>query len=205
MNEITYNNHDLVAFEQNGEVVVVVTFYRYYKKKAKGEVNYRWRTRCPELVDKIVRHRTKVFTGQLIQLAKAYGEKRVIKYQKTGGRGMSKYDRDAIEIYILDHIDTDNYKKQFRYDREYLVFMLNVFKDEYKEHIKRDGIEKAFEDYIMALPSIFSVDVANYKIKDLLRSWEVEFDDDDDEIYILYKKIIREVFFKMCNDMNIRF
>ena len=118
---------------------------------------------------------------------------------------MSKYDRDAIEIYILDHIDTDNYKKQFRYDREYLAFMLNVFKDEYKEHIKRDGIKKAFEDYIMTLPSIFSVDVANYKIKDLLRSWEVEFDDDDDEIYILYKKIIREVFFKMCNDMNIRF
>lgn len=205
MNEIVYNNYDLVAFEQDGEVVVAVTFYRYYKKKAKGEVNYRWRTRCPELVDKIVRHRTKVFTGQLIQLAKAYGEKRVIKYQKTGGRGMSKYDRDAIEIYILDHIDTYNYKKQFRYDREYLVFMLNVFKDEYKEHIKRDGIKKAFEDYIMALPSIFSVDVANYKIKDLLRSWEVEFDDDDDEIYILYKKIIREVFFKMCNDMNIRF
>lgn len=205
MNEIVYNNYDLVAFEQDGEVVVAVTFYRYYKKKAKGEVNYRWRTRCPELVDKIVRHRTKVFTGQLIQLAKAYGEKRVIKYQKTGGRGMSKYDRDAIEIYILDHIDTDNYKKQFRYDREYLVFMLNVFKDEYKEHIKRDGIEKAFEDYIMTLPSIFSVDVANYKIKDLLRSWEVEFDDDDDEIYILYKKIISEVFFKMCNDMNIRF
>lgn len=68
---------------------------------------------------------------------------------------MSKYDRDAIEIYILDHIDTDNYKKQFRYDREYLAFMLNVFKDEYKEHIKRDGIKKAFEDYIMSVPSIF--------------------------------------------------
>lgn len=48
MNEITYNNYDLVAFEQNGEVVVAVTFYRYYKKKAKGEVNYRWRTRCLE-------------------------------------------------------------------------------------------------------------------------------------------------------------
>lgn len=66
MNEITYNNYDLVAFEQNGEVVVAVTFYRYYKKKAKGEVNYRWRPRCPDL----------------IQLAKAYGEKKVIKYQK---------------------------------------------------------------------------------------------------------------------------
>lgn len=35
MNEITYNNYDLVAFEQNGEVVVAVTFYRYYKKKLK--------------------------------------------------------------------------------------------------------------------------------------------------------------------------
>lgn len=48
----------------------------------------------------------------------------------------------------------------------------------------------------MTLPSIFSVDVANYKIKDLLRSWEVEFDEDDDEIYILYKRIIREVFLR---------
>lgn len=27
---------------------------------------------------------------------------------------MSKYDRDAIEIYILDHIDTDNYGKRFK-------------------------------------------------------------------------------------------
>lgn len=32
MNEISYNNYDLVAFEQNGEVVVAVTFYRYYKQ-----------------------------------------------------------------------------------------------------------------------------------------------------------------------------
>lgn len=82
MNEIAYNNYDLVAFEQDGEVAVAVTFYGYYKGKAKGGVDYRWRTRCPELVDKIVKHRTKVFTGRLIRLAKAYGEKKVIKYQK---------------------------------------------------------------------------------------------------------------------------
>lgn len=203
MNEIVYNNYDLVAFEQNGEVVVAVTFYRYYKKKAEGEVNYRWRTRCPELVDKIVKHRTKVFTGQLIQLAKAYGEKKVIKYQKEEERSMSKYDRDAIERYILDHIDTDNYGKQFKYDREYMSFMLSVFKDEYKEHIKRDGIKKAFEDYIMSVPSIFRIHIADCDIRYLLRSWGVEFDEDDDEIYILYKKIIREVFFKMCEDMKV--
>lgn len=203
MNEIVYNNYDLVAFEQNGEVVVAVTFYRYYKKKAKGEVNYRWRTRCQELVDKIVKHRTKVFTGQLIQLAKAYGGEKGYKISKGGGRSMSKYDRDAIEIYILDHIDTDNYGKQFKYDREYMSFMLSVFKNEYKEHIKRDGIKKAFEDYIMSVPSIFRIHIADCDIRYLLRSWGVEFDEDDDEIYILYKKIIREVFFKMCEDMKV--
>lgn len=43
MNEIVYNNYDLVAFEQNGEIVVAVTFYRYYRKKAHSEVNYRWK------------------------------------------------------------------------------------------------------------------------------------------------------------------
>lgn len=103
----------------------------------------------------------------------------------------------------MDHIDTDNYGKQFKYDREYLSFMLNVFKDEYKEHIKRDGIKKAFEDYIMSVPSIFRIHIANCDIRYLLRSWGVEFDEDDDEIYILYKRIIREVFFKMCEDMKV--
>lgn len=202
MNEIVYDNYDLVAFERNGEVVVAVTFYRYYRGKAHGEVSYRWKTRCPELVDKIVRHRTKVFTGQLIQLAKAYGEKKVIKYQKEESN-MTRYDRKAIETYILDHIDPDNYGKQFSGDKEYMSFMLSVFKDEYKEHIKRDGIKKAFEDYIMSVPSIFRIHIADRDIRYLLRSWGVEFDEDDEEIYVLYKKIIREVFFKMCEDMRV--
>lgn len=34
MNEITYNNYDLVAFEQNGEVVVAVTFYRVLQEES---------------------------------------------------------------------------------------------------------------------------------------------------------------------------
>lgn len=48
----------------------------------------------------------------------------------------------------------------------------------------------------MSVPSIFRIHIADCDIRYLLRSWGVEF---------LYKKIIREVFFKMCNDMNIRF
>ena len=116
---------------------------------------------------------------------------------------MSKYDRDAIGIYMPDHIDTDNYGKRFKYDREYLSFMLNVLKDGYKERIKRDGIKKAFEDYIMSVPSIFRIHMANRDIRYLLRSWGVGFDEDDDGIYILYERIIREVFFKMREDMRV--
>lgn len=116
---------------------------------------------------------------------------------------MSRHDRDAIEIYILDHINTDNYGKRFKYDREYLSFMLSVFKDEYKEHIKRDGIKKAFEDYIMSVPSISRIHMADRDIRYLLRSWGVGFDEDDDGICILYRRIIRGVFFKMCEDMRV--
>lgn len=41
---------------------------------------------------------------------------------------MRKYDRDAVEIYILDHIDPSNYGKVCRYDREYVECMLEIFK-----------------------------------------------------------------------------
>ena len=114
---------------------------------------------------------------------------------------MSKYDRDAIEIYILDHIDTIMVSSLNTIGNICLLCL--VCSRMYKEHIKRDGIKKAFEDYIMSVPSIFRIHIADCDIRYLLRSWGVEFDEDDDEIYILYKKIIREVFFKMCEDMKV--
>ena len=48
----------------------------------------------------------------------------------------------------------------------------------------------------MSVPSIFRIHIADCDIRYLLRSWGVEFDEDDDEIYILYKRIIREVFLR---------
>lgn len=51
--------------------------------------------------------------------------------------------------------------------------------------------------------AIFRIHIADCDIRYLLRSWGVEFDEDDDEIYILYKRIIREVFLKMCKDMKV--
>lgn len=82
MNGIKYNNYDVVVFNEGKTTVVAVTFYRYYKKKLRGEINYRWRTRCVELADKLSRRRTAVFTGQLIQLAKTYGEKTILRYEE---------------------------------------------------------------------------------------------------------------------------
>lgn len=40
------------------------------------------KVRVYDFGEKVADRYTKVFTGQLIQLAKAYGEKKVIKYQK---------------------------------------------------------------------------------------------------------------------------
>ena len=82
MNGIKYNNYDVVIFNDGGFVVVAVTFYRYYRKRLRGEINYRWKTRCVEFANKLSRRRTAVFTGQLIQLAKAYGEKTILKYEE---------------------------------------------------------------------------------------------------------------------------
>lgn len=78
---IKYNNYDVVVFNEGEATVIAVTFYRYYKKRLRGEISYRWRTRCPEFADKLSWRRTAVFTGQLIQLAKAYGERTVLKYE----------------------------------------------------------------------------------------------------------------------------
>lgn len=84
-----------------------------------------------------------------------------------------------------------------------MSFMLGVLKDEYKEHIKRDGIKKALEDCIMGVPSIFRIHIADRDIRYLSRSWGVGLDGDDDGICVLYEKIIREVFFKMREDMRV--
>lgn len=55
---------------------------------------------------------------------------------------MSKYDRDAIEIYILDHIDTDNYGKQFKYDREYMFLCLVCSRMSIKNISKGTGLRR---------------------------------------------------------------
>lgn len=119
--------------------------------------------------------------------------------------------QDEALLYLRDNITKDEAYYILTTDKEMLAILIADKKDGSKRikildaeyTIERDGIKKAFEDYIMSVPSIFRIHIADCDIRYLLRSWGVEFDEDDDEIYILYKRIIREVFFKMCEDMKV--
>lgn len=112
--------------------------------------------------------------------------------------------QDEILSYLRNNITKDEAYYILTTDKDMIEVLISDKKDGSKRiKILRDGIKKAFEDYIMSVPSIFRIHIADCDIRYLLRSWGVEFDEDDDEIYILYKRIIREVFFKMCEDMKV--
>lgn len=82
-----YNNIDLNVVKRENLYIVCCTQY-YYRKNEEGkkiassERTWRWKTDCEELMEKMDLKRTKVFTGQLIQLAKQFGEAETIKYKR---------------------------------------------------------------------------------------------------------------------------
>lgn len=55
---------------------------------------------------------------------------------------MSKYDRDAIEIYILDHIDTDNYKSGLDMIGSIWILCLTCLRMSIKNISKGMGLRK---------------------------------------------------------------
>lgn len=79
-----YNNIDLVVVKTKAHYTVCATQYYYKtvcgKRICASERTWRWKTYCEELIRKMDQKRTKVFTGQLIQLAKQYGIAQTIRY-----------------------------------------------------------------------------------------------------------------------------
>lgn len=82
-----YNNIDLNVVKRKNLYVVCCTQY-YYRKNKEGERidsserTWRWETNCEELMRKMDLKRTKIFTGQLIQLAKQFGKAETLKYKR---------------------------------------------------------------------------------------------------------------------------
>lgn len=80
-----YNNIDLVVVKNPEYYTVCATQYYYRKlggvRTCVRERTWRWKTQCKELISKMDQRRTKVFTGQLVQLAKQYGAGETLIYK----------------------------------------------------------------------------------------------------------------------------
>lgn len=79
----------------------------------------------------------------------------------------------TVKAYILEAIDNQgcNNSKELKTDAEKLQFLFDAFKSEYGWSIERKGMQSAFSDWIMGLPSSFNIDFENYKILELAKLW----------------------------------
>lgn len=85
----------------------------------------------------------------------------------------TKYLNKVMASYILSNIDETTYGIQFDNgkDKERLQFLYDTFKSEYGWSIARYGLQNAFREWIMGLPSVYTIDFENYKIIQLAIKW----------------------------------
>ena len=85
---------------------------------------------------------------------------------------LTRKERNSmIHAYILDRIDSTDYGVQCNTDRERITFLMNTFKKEYGFMIERIGECKAFKEWVMGLPTCFSIEFENYEICKLGLKW----------------------------------
>jgi hypothetical protein len=76
--------------------------------------------------------------------------------------------------YILNAIDGEGYGKELNTDQEKLQFLADTFKKEYvfPENLKRYGsYQEVFRQWIMGLPTCFSIDYSYYDTIQLAKKW----------------------------------
>lgn len=78
--------------------------------------------------------------------------------------------------YILNCIDSQ-YAEELgmkipETEQEQLQYVVDVFKAEQSYSIKREGIYKSFENWLMGLPAVINIDFENYKILEFGYIWE---------------------------------
>ena len=66
--------------------------------------------------------------------------------------------------YIVKSINSDNYDVVTTGRKEKLQFLSDTFKKEMGWNIERVGQGKAFQEWIMGLPTVFNIEFENYEI-----------------------------------------
>lgn len=87
---------------------------------------------------------------------------------------MKNMDLDkVVKQYILDAISSEGYDVdvEMSIEKDKLAFLYNTFKSEYGWAIQRYGEYKAFQEWIMGLPSSFDIAFTNYDILQLAYKW----------------------------------
>lgn len=79
-------------------------------------------------------------------------------------------DKKAKE-YILSCIDSEAYDVKTETIEEKLAFLYNTFSKEKDYEIARIGENKAFQNWIMGLPTVFNIVFYNSDIIDLAKKW----------------------------------
>lgn len=77
-----------------------------------------------------------------------------------------------VKQYIINCITEEDYdNKPLVTDKDKLQFLADTFKSEYGWSIERYGAYKAFREWMMGLPSSFTIEFRNYDILQLAKTW----------------------------------
>jgi len=95
----------------------------------------------------------------------------------------SKSFAAKINPYLLDAVNGENYGKELATDKEKLQHVADCFKSEYcfPANLKRYGsYQNVFAQWLMGLPSCYSIDYEHYRIIELAKEWGSLAPDVDD-------------------------
>ena len=119
---------------------------------------------------------------------------------------MKRFNNKLAFDYILENIDSSAYNVTCSNDAEKLAFVLDCFNKEvnYENNKKRiPNLQSRFADYLMGLPTIFTVAFENYKIIEIAKLWESipvdASEKQEDKIISNWFNFISAKFFQLCN------
>jgi hypothetical protein len=115
--------------------------------------------------------------------------------------------------YMLNAIN-DNLKEEYGLDKEpetdqeKVQFVLDTFKSEYGFNVSKYGLQGAFKEWLMGLPSVFNIDFENYKIIEIAKKWgsipENATEKQEDKIIENWFNFIACKFFQLCRKLKVQ-